>query len=237
MARIHAIVRAVPLPILVLAYVLVCVWVFVFAAGVADAQDGEDGAGPETGIAPRVTVLQGADAASEHVHEGHEMAAMPDFGDPLQDIVVDFELVDRDGGTVTAEDFRGRHVLLGFGFTHCPDVCPLMVLNMGKALRDTGDGAVGIFISVDTERDSPEITDQYASRFGERMIGLSGNVSQINAAASNFKVSYVVTKTQNNYTVQHSANVFLIDPDGRLVDVFNFSTPGEELAAAMRREG
>ena len=235
MARIDAIIRAIPLPIFVLVYVLACVWAIVYAAGVADAQDGGAGVAPEVGIAPRTTVLQGADAASEHVHEGHEMVGMPHFGDPLQDIVVDFELVGRDGGTVTAEDFRGRHVLLGFGFTHCPDVCPLMVLNMGKAVRDTG--AVGIFISVDTERDSPEITDQYASRFGERMIGLSGNISQINAAASNFKVSYVVTKTQNNYTVQHSANVFLIDPDGRLVDVFNFSTPGEELAAAMRREG
>ena len=235
MARIHAINRAVPLPIVVLDFKWVCVWAFVFAAGVAGAQESGAGAAPETGVAPRTTVLQGADSASEHVHEGHEMAGMPVFGDPLQDIVVDFELVGRDGGTVTAEDFRGRHVLLGFGFTHCPDVCPLMVLNMGKAVRDTG--AVGIFISVDTERDSPEITNQYASRFGERMIGLSGNVSQINAAANNFKVSYVVTKSQNNYTVQHSANVFLIDPDGRVVDVFNFSTPGEELAAAMRHEG
>ena len=237
MPRIDAMTRAIPLPIFVLVYVLACVWAIFSAAGVADAQDGGASAAPETGIAPRTTVLQSADAAAEHVHEGHDTAGMPDFGDPLQDIVVDFELVGRDGGTVTAEDFRGRHVLLGFGFTHCPDVCPLMALNMGRALRDTENDAVGIFISVDTERDSPEITHQYASRFGERMIGLSGNVSQINAAANNFKVSYVVTKSQNNYTVQHSANVFLIDPDGRVVDVFNFSTPGEELAAAMRHEG
>ena len=191
------------------------------ASGAASAQDGAAAA------------QDGVDD-SGHVHE-HAMSSEPLFGNPLEDIVVDFDLVDRDGRTVTAEDFRGSHVLLGFGFTHCPDVCPLMVLNMGKAVRDTD--AVGIFISVDTERDSPEIADQYASRFGERMIGLSGNVSQINAAANNFRVSYVVTKTQNAYTVQHSANVFLIDPDGRLVDVFNFSTPGEELAAAMRQEG
>lgn len=189
------------------------------ASGAASAQDGAGSA-------------QDAAAASEHVHE-HAMSSEPTFGNPLEDIVVDFELVDRDGRTVTAEDFRGSHVLLGFGFTHCPDVCPLMVLNMGEAVRDTD--AVGIFISVDTERDSPEITDRYASRFGERMVGLSGNVSQINAAASNFRVSYVVTKSQNNYTVQHSANVFLIDPDGQVVDVFNFATPGEELTAAIRQ--
>ena len=233
MARLHAKIRAVPLPMFVLAWVLVCVWAFVSVVGVAQAQHGEDGAVPETGIAPRVTV-QSSDDASEHVHE-HAMSSEPTFGNPLEDIVVDFELVDRDGRTVTAEDFRGSHVLLGFGFTHCPDVCPLMVLNMGEAVRDTD--AVGIFISVDTERDSPEITDRYASRFGERMVGLSGNVSQINAAANNFRVSYVVTKSQNNYTVQHSANVFLIDPDGRLVDVFNFSTPGEELVAALSQGG
>ncbi len=198
------------------------------ASGAASGQDGpvaaRDGAAAARG---------GADD-SGHVHE-YAMIPEPIFGNPLEDIVVAFGLVDRDGRTVTAEDFRGSHVLLGFGFTHCPDVCPLMVLNMGKAVRDTD--AVGIFISVDTERDSPEIADQYASRFGERMIGLSGNVSQINAAANNFRVSYVVTKTQNAYTVQHSANVFLIDPDGRLVDVFNFSTPGEELAAAITQGG
>ncbi|MDE0002255.1 MAG: hypothetical protein OXQ29_06140, partial [Rhodospirillaceae bacterium] len=90
MARIDAIIRAIPLPIFVLVYVLACVWAIVYAAGVADAQDGGGGAAPETGIAPRTTVLQSADAASEHVHEGHETAGMPDFGDPLQDIVVDF---------------------------------------------------------------------------------------------------------------------------------------------------
>ena len=217
MARLNAIIRKIPLPILVWVWMWVWIWAFVLVSSAAKAQD--------------------AEAETAHVHEGHEMPGAPGFGDPLQDIVVAFELVGRDGGTVTAEDFRGSHVLLGFGFTHCPAVCPMMALNMGKALRDTETDAVGIFVSVDTERDSPEITDEYASRFGEQMIGLSGNVSQINAAANNFKVSYVVTKTQNNYTVQHTANVFVIDPDGRLVDVFNFSTPAEELVSAMLQGG
>ncbi len=217
MMRIDAIIRRAPLPVPLCAWIGILVAAFVSASGAAIAQDGE----AETG----------------HAHEGHEMHGAHEVGDPLQDIVVAFELVGRNGETVTAEDFRGRHVLLGFGFTHCPAVCPMMALNMGKALRDTEADAAGIFVSVDTERDSPEITDEYASRFGDRMIGLSGNVSQINAAANNFRVSYVVTKTQNNYTVQHTANVFVIDPDGRLVDVFNFSTPAEELVAAMAQGG
>ena len=228
MARLNAIIRKIPLPILVWVWMWVWIWAFVLVAGAANAQD--------------AATAQDGDAESEHVHEGHDLPGapgigVPGIGDPLQDIVVDFELVGRNGRTVSAEEFRGRHILLGFGFTHCPAVCPMMALNMGKALRDSEAEAVGIFVSVDTERDSPEITDEYASRFGEQMIGLSGNVSQINAAANNFKVSYVVTKTQNNYTVQHTANVFVIDPDGRLVDVFNFSTPAEELVSAMLQGG
>ena len=181
-----------------------------------------------------VAAAQGNGVDAEHTHEDRGAGAAPAAAsDPLQDIVAAFELMDRDGRTVSAEDFRGRYVLLGFGFTHCPAICPMMALNMGKALRDTAEDAVGIFVSVDTERDSAARTDEYASRFGERMMGLGGSIEQINTAAHNFKVSYAVTKTQNNYTVQHTANVYLIDPEGRLVDVFDFSTPAEELAAAM----
>lgn len=191
-------------------------------------------------LLPGVALAQesGGDLASvqgaQGSHDGHFAAARPVSSDPLDDIVVEFELTDRDGNIVSAEDFRGRYVLLGFGFTHCPAVCPMMALNMGKALRDTKTEAAGIFVSVDTERDSPAVTDEYASKFGERMMGLGGSIEQINTAASNFKVSYAVTKTQNNYTVQHTANVFLIDPRGNLADVFTFSTPAETLTEAMR---
>lgn len=167
-------------------------------------------------------------------HDAHMAAAMSDMSSPLEDIVVEFELTDRDGNLVSLSDFRGSYVLLGFGFTHCPAVCPLMVLNMGKALRGAEVEGIGIFVSIDTERDTAAITDDYASRFGERMMGLGGSIEQINAAAKNFKVSYAVTKTQNSYTVQHTSNVFLIDPQGKLADVFTFSTPAETLVEAMR---
>ncbi len=180
-------------------------------------------------LSPGLALAQGSGGA----HEGHDVATSP-VSDPLGDIVVAFELTDRDGNIVTAKDFEGRYVLLGFGFTHCPHICPMMVLNMGKALRETSIEAAGIFVSVDTERDSPTITDDYASKFGDSMIGLGGSIEQINAAASNFKVSYAITKTQNNYTVQHTANVYLIDPAGRLTDVFTFATPAETLMEAMR---
>jgi protein SCO1/2 len=149
-------------------------------------------------------------------------------------INVAFELQDRDGNLVTPEDFRGRYVLLGFGFTNCAHICPMMVLNMGKALKMTDHDAAGIFISVDTERDTPAITDTYASNFGETMTGLSGSYEQVSAAAESFKVSFAVTKTQANYTVQHTANVYVINPDGELLDVLTFATPAEDLLAALR---
>lgn len=149
-------------------------------------------------------------------------------------IDVDFELLDRDGNIVTDEDFLGRYVLLGFGFTNCAHICPMMVLNMGKALKMTSHEAAGIFVSVDTERDTPAITDTYASNFGETMIGLSGSYEQVSAAAENFKVSFAVTKTQANYTVQHTANVYVIDPAGELLDVFTFATEPDVLLGAMR---
>ena len=108
-----------------------------------------------------------------------------------------------------------------------------MALNMGIALRDTEVKAKGIFVSIDTERDTPPITDEYVSRFGDDLIGLGGSIDQINAVANNFKVSYAITKTQNNYIVQHTSNIFLIDPLGKLIDVYTFSTPAETLVEAM----
>ena len=179
-------------------------------------------------------------AYSQQAHTDHAAhaetpaAADHELLDNAHGINVDFELLDRDGNVVTDEDFLGRYVLLGFGFTNCTHICPMMALNMGKALSMTDLGAAGIFVSVDTERDSPEVTDNYASNFGASMIGLGGSYAQVSAAATNFKVSFAVTKTQANYTVQHTANVYVISPSGELLDVFTFTTEPEILLGAMR---
>jgi protein SCO1/2 len=179
-----------------------------------------------------VTAQEAMDGHAGHMAMAADRALMAGVED--HGVVVDFELIGRDGALVRDEDFRGRHVLLGFGFTHCEHICPLMALNMGRVVGEAGRETTGIFVSVDTERDTAEITDDYASHFGEAMLGLSGSIEQINAAAKNFKVSYAVTKTQDAYTVQHTANVFLIDPEGELVDVFNFSTSPENILEAIR---
>lgn len=155
-------------------------------------------------------------------------------GDSVLDGVnVDFSLVDRNGNPVTYESFAGKNVLLAFGFTHCEHICPMIAANMSLALRSTDKEAVGIFISVDTERDTPEITDNYARGFGDGMVGLSGSYSQVAAAAKNFNVTFAVTKSEEHYTVQHTPSIFLVGPDGNVIDVYAMNTASSDIAAAM----
>lgn len=183
------------------------------------------------------SVMSNPAAAQEHAHQ-HDMssAGAEDAAalmDSLTGINIDFELVGRDGALVRDDDFRGRYVLLGFGFTRCTDVCPLMALNMARVLQAIEQPAAGVFISVDTERDAPETVDNYTRAFDERIVGLSGSVEQINTTVKNFNAKYVVTKSQDGVTVQHTSHIYAIDPEGRLIDVFAFMTPTEEIAAAM----
>jgi protein SCO1/2 len=145
-----------------------------------------------------------------------------------------FELVNGDGDVVRFDDYAGQNVLLAFGFTNCVHICPMIAANMARAIDSTDKNVIGIFISVDTERDSPAKTHAYARKFGENMVGLSGSHQQVSDAAQNFGVSYVVTKSQNNYTVQHTPSIFLIGPDGELVDTFAMNTPSADIVAAMQ---
>lgn len=153
--------------------------------------------------------------------------------DLYADIKVGFELSDREGKLVHAEDFRGRYLVLAFGYTHCPYVCPTLALNIGRALADSDKNAVGVFVSVDTERDTPAVNDDFAAKFGDAMMGLGGSYEQINRAAANFKVRYAVTKSQNAYTVQHTANIYVIGPDGALLDVLPPDASAAEIGEAL----
>ena len=153
---------------------------------------------------------------------------------PFEGIKPEFELVNHRGETVTEKDMRGYYVLLAFGFTHCLHICPMMAANMAMALKAAGQNAVGIFISVDSERDTPAVAQAYASSFHPSMMGLGGDYHQIRQAANNFKVSFVVTKSQKAYTVEHTSDIFLIRPDGRLIDVFALNASPKDMADAMR---
>jgi protein SCO1/2 len=152
----------------------------------------------------------------------------------LDAIQVEFDLLNGDGEAVQYQDFQGKNILLAFGFTHCLHICPLIAANMARTLNLAEKDAIGIFISVDTERDSPAITDEYAKGYSDRMIGLSGSYEQVSAAARNFMVTFVVTKSDDNYTVQHTPSIFLIAPDGKLVDVFALNASSADIANAMQ---
>jgi protein SCO1/2 len=148
-------------------------------------------------------------------------------------IRAEFELVGANGETVTEKDFHDRYVLLAFGFTNCAHICPMMVANMAMALKASQQNAVGVFISVDSERDSPANTQAYASSFHQSMIGLGGSYEQISQAANNFNISFVVTKSQRAYTVEHSSDIFLIAPDGKVLGVFAMNASPTDMAKAM----
>ncbi len=154
--------------------------------------------------------------------------------DVLEGIDVDFDLVGAGGRRVTDEDLAGHHVLLVFGFTHCPYVCPTMTAAVAAAIASSSADATGVFISVDTERDTPDVTNAYAAGFGERMLGLSGSYEQVAEAAKHFKITFAVTKTQGAYTVQHTANIYVIRPNGSLKAVFPMDATPAVLAAALR---
>lgn len=182
--------------------------------------------------------------AGEAVHEhrmhraadagqGAEPAAATEVIDVFENLVVEFELVGEDGETVTEADFAGRPLLITFGFTNCPHICPTIAAAMGQALRLADSDAAGIFISVDSERDTPVITQAYAANFGPSMTGLSGSYAQIVEAATNFGVTFAVTKTQAAYNVQHTASIFVVDRDGRISDVQPMNARPTELAAAI----
>ena len=149
-------------------------------------------------------------------------------------ITAEFNLMDSSGAVVTEKDFAGKNILLAFGFTHCKHICPMMAANMGLALRLTNKEAVGIFISVDSERDSPATAHDYAVGFDTSMKGLSGNYQQLSLAANNFGASFVVSKTQKAYTVEHTSDIFLIGPGGNIIDVFALNAPPQSIADAMK---
>jgi len=152
----------------------------------------------------------------------------------LGSVTTEFSLLNRDGEVVHLSEFHGQNVLVAFGFTNCAHVCPMIAANMASAIRVSDKDAMGIFISVDTERDSPQITDDYARKFSNWMFGFSGSHQQVSEAAMNFNVTFVVTKSQDNYTVQHTPSIFLVGPDGQLIDTFAMNTPPGEIAAAMQ---
>jgi protein SCO1/2 len=153
-----------------------------------------------------------------------------------------FDLVDQNGRAVTQADFAGQFMLIYFGFTHCPDVCPTELQTMANALDMLGPDAqrvAPIFITVDPERDTPDQLKGYVAAFHLRMIGLTGSPEQITAAAKAYKVYYSkaqIPSDSGDYQVDHTSLVYLMGPDGGLRSLFRSGISDKAMAAEIRNQ-
>jgi protein SCO1/2 len=145
------------------------------------------------------------------------------------------------GRAVTSEDFRGRLQLVAFGFTSCPDVCPTTLLEMVHVLSTLGtraDQVQPIFITVDPERDTADVLGAYAKSFDPRILGLTGSPALVQRAAESFGVQYQKVQEPgapaNVYTMDHSAGMFLLGPDGVLLRKFGYGTSVADMVAPIQ---
>lgn len=152
-----------------------------------------------------------------------------------------FRLQAGDGRTVTDADFRGKLMLVYFGYTHCPDACPTALQDMANALDILGPEAkrkvAVLFISVDPERDTPKVVQDYVGAFDAPITGLSGTPDQVAAAAKAYRVYYAKRPRPNRegeYDMDHSSIIYVMDRQGRFVANFTHETAPEAIAAKLR---
>jgi len=149
-----------------------------------------------------------------------------------------FTLEDGDGHAVTDRDFHGRYLLVYFGYTFCPDVCPTTLNEVATALDTLGpkaDRLQAVFITVDPKRDTPAVVRDYAASFSPRIKGLTGTPEQIETAAREYRVYFAPQPATagGGYTVDHSSILYLMDPDGRFVAPIRTDQTGEAMAAEI----
>ena len=148
-----------------------------------------------------------------------------------------FSLVDQNGIRRHAEDFRGRYMLVFFGYSYCPDVCPTALASMADALDkiDKGERVVPVFVTVDPERDSPKVLKAYLKAFGPRFVGLTGDAKSIAAAARAYRVYYKKHPLEGGgYGMDHSSVIYLMGPDGTFIAYYDADIAPDALAAALK---
>jgi cytochrome oxidase Cu insertion factor (SCO1/SenC/PrrC family) len=151
-----------------------------------------------------------------------------------------FSLVDQTGRHVTEKDFLGKYMLVFFGFTYCPDVCPTELQVMSAALDELGaegDHIQPVFVSIDPERDTPEVLKQYVGNFHPRLVGLTGSPGEIAAIARAYRVYYkkaASSAASGDYQMDHSTTLYLMDPEGRFRKHFGYTTDARALAQGLR---
>ena len=149
-----------------------------------------------------------------------------------------FQLTDQSGKRVSDKDFRGRYMLIYFGYSFCPDVCPTTLAVMAQALEKLGDRSqriAPILITIDPERDTPKVLEDYVKAFGPSFVGLTGSVAEIKAVEKKYRV-YAVKKPLEggNYGMDHSSVIYLMGPDGKLVSFYDEAISPDDLAKELK---
>lgn len=153
-----------------------------------------------------------------------------------------FELIDHHGKPRSSEDFRGRFMLIFFGYTYCPTTCPTNLQHMAQALKQLGNKARNvqpIFITIDPARDTPSVLKDYVANFGAGFLGLTGTETQIRSVAKSYRVhrrKVIPDKSAlKDYLVDHSSLTLLIGPDGKFRTLFPHDTTGPVMAKIMEK--
>ena len=152
-----------------------------------------------------------------------------------------FTLQDGNGKPVTDRDFRGKYMLVYFGYTFCPDVCPTTLSAMADAMDKLGTAADRVqllFITVDPKRDTPSVVKQYAAAFGPRVQGLTGSENEIARVAKEYRVYYAEHRTgpgPNDYSMDHSSVLYLMSPNGAFLAPVRADLPADEMAASLQK--
>lgn len=190
-------------------------------------------AGLALGLASAIAVLPGA-----------RQALLPSAGPTTSGKALiggPFSLTSDEGRRVTEKDFRGRHMLVFFGFTSCPDICPAGLQLMAAALDNLGDKAdriTPIFISVDPERDTPQAIGEYVKNFNARLVGLTGTPEEIAAVTKAYKVYF--KKVPNDaspadYGMDHTSIIYLMGPGGEYIAHFTPTTTVEQMTERLNK--
>lgn len=173
-------------------------------------------------------------AEGRHFRESEPAVAMPAIGGP-------FTLTAADGSTVTDRTYRGKIMLVYFGYTDCPDACPTALNEISDALAELGplaDHVQPLFITIDPRRDTREVMATYVKAFDSRIIGLTGTPAEIAAAAKAYRVYYAPYKTPDapdGYLMDHTSVVYVMNEEGRFVASFTHETPAAQMAERLRK--